>query len=571
MKVWEDAMKGRSIQKRNAYIWLYFLASMFLVASCNRASNVAPSDIGVAISLDAITITWQDNSEGETGFAIDRKLVSEEDFSELGVVDPDTVTYTDSTVVVGESYVYRVRVLGLESGEVASPETEPVTPALGESASLTIVFASDSSGSGNVTSSPEGLNCTLGEGSVCQANFPLGSTVTLTATPEPLSAFAGWTEGCESTLATCDVQLNESKTVEVRFVPGQNTLTVQKAGDGTGRVSSGTPPDIDCGEACVASYEGEVTFRLLAEADPGSSFTGWSENCTLVGSRCEVKIGGGQGATVVATFSKVPPPVIDSFTVAPTTAPVGSNVVFTWSVTGEEISGLTLRDDNPTTDDIDVTGQTSYTLTNVQETATYTLLATNAFGGSTTSSPVTLRVGTPPALSGFAAATNSDGSFTLSWTVSGDEPITYRLIDVGADAEVSPVPTGSPYVVRPTEFPATYRLEATNDFGAAEPQTLTIGTPIPAEIVTFRASTDFLIFPGEVTLSWVVRGSEPLKLSITRDDTGEVLPLSGLSGVLEVRVTRDTKFTLNIENPFDDDDREVRVRVRLDEDDDDDN
>ena len=165
-------MKERSRFQRNAYTWFYFLASIFLVVSCNRANNVAPSDIGVAISVEAITITWQDNSEGETGFAVDRKLVSEADFNELEVVDPNTVTYTDGTVVVGESYVYRVRVLGLESGEVASPETEPVTPAPGESASLTIVFASDSSGSGTVTSLPEGLNCTLTEGSVCQANFP---------------------------------------------------------------------------------------------------------------------------------------------------------------------------------------------------------------------------------------------------------------------------------------------------------------------------------------------------------------------------------------------------------------
>lgn len=563
-------MKGRS--RRNAYSWLYFLALIFVVASCNRANNVAPSDIGVAISLDAITLTWQDNSEGETGFAVDRKLVSEADFSELAVVDPNTLTYTDSTVVVGESYVYRVRVLGLESGEAVSPATEPVTPAPGESASLTIVFASDSTGSGGVSSVPEGLNCTLKEGSVCQATFPVGSTVTLTATPEPLSSFAGWTEGCESTSTTCEVQLTESKTVQVRFVPERNTLTVQKAGDGTGRITSGTPPDIDCGEACVASYEGEITFRLLAEPDVGSSFVGWSENCTLVGSRCEVKIGGGQGATVVATFSSVPPPVINAFAALPTTAPVGSNVVFTWNVTGEGVSSLVLSDDKPATPDIDVTGQTSYTLTNVQETATYTLQATNAFGGSTTSAPVTVRVGTVPVLSALAAATNTDGSFTLTWNVTGSEPITYRLIDVGANTEVSPSPTASPYVVRPTAFPVTYRLEASNDFGAAVPQSVTIGPPVPAEVVSFTPSTDFLIFPGNVTLSWAVQGSEPVTLTLTREDKNgeETIPITGLVGSLTVEVVRDTRFTLEVQNPFDSDDDEVRVRVRRDEEDEDD-
>jgi hypothetical protein len=205
-------MKGRST-RRNAYTWFYLLILTLVVASCNRANNPAPSDIGVAISLDAITVTWQDNSEGETGFAVDRKLTTDTDFTELVVVDPNTVTYTDSTVLVGESYVYRVRVLGLDGGEAVSPETQPVTPAPGESASLTIVFASDSTGSGSVSSSPEGLSCTLAEGGICQANFPVGNTVTLTATPEPLSAFAGWVEGCESTSTTCDVQLTESKTI----------------------------------------------------------------------------------------------------------------------------------------------------------------------------------------------------------------------------------------------------------------------------------------------------------------------------------------------------------------------
>jgi hypothetical protein len=562
-------MKGRST-RRNAYTWFYLLILTLVVASCNRANNPAPSDIGVAISLDAITVTWQDNSEGETGFAVDRKLTTDTDFTELVVVDPNTVTYTDSTVLVGESYVYRVRVLGLDGGEAVSPETQPVTPAPGESASLTIVFASDSTGSGSVSSSPEGLSCTLAEGGICQANFPVGNTVTLTATPEPLSAFAGWVEGCESTSTTCDVQLTESKTIVVRFVPQQNTLTVQKAGDGTGRVTSGTPPDIDCGEACIASYEGEVTFRLLAEPDAGSSFVGWSENCTLVGSRCEVKIGGGQGATVVATFSRVPPPAINAFAATPTTALVGSSVVFTWDVTGEGVSSLTLRDDKPATPDIDVSGQTTYTLTNIQETTTYTLVATNTFGGSTTSAPVTVRVGVAPVLSGFTAATNTDGSFTLSWNVTGSDPITYRLVDVGANTEVLPAPTGSPYVVRPSTFPVTYRLEASNEFGSAVPQTLTLGPVVAAEILDFRSSTDFLIFPGSAILTWGVVGNEPLTLSITRDDTGEVIPVSGLTGSLLVEVRKDTRFTLNVQNPFGDDDEEVRVRVRRDEDDDED-
>jgi Divergent InlB B-repeat domain len=556
-------MKGRSTYQRNAYRWLYLLALIFVIVSCNRANNLAPSDIGVAVGVDAITITWQDNSEGETGFAVDRKLASDVDFAELAVVDPNTVMYTDSTVVVGESYVYRVRALGLEGGEASSTETEPVTPAPKTTVTLGILFSSNSTGSGRVSSSPEGLDCTLKEGSVCQAPFPIGSTVTLTAAPEALSSFVGWVEGCEGTSPACQVELTENKTVQVRFVPVQNTLTVQKAGDGAGRITSGTPPDINCGEACVASYEGEIIFRLRAEADVGSSFVGWSENCKLVGKLCEVKIGGGKGATVTATFNKIPPPAINAFAALPTTAVVGSNVVFSWKVMGEGVSSLVLKDDKPATPDITVTGQTSYTL-KVQETATYTLVATNAFGGSTTSSSITVRVGTVPVLSALAATTNTDGSFTLSWNATGNKPITYKLIEETTNTEVLPAPKASPYIVKPTAFPATYRLEASNEFGVAIPRAVTIEPPVPAEILSFIPSTDYLIFPGKVTLSWVVQASEPVTLTLTRDDTGEVIGLSELTGVLEVEVVRDTRFTLDVQNPFGSDEEEERVRVRRD-------
>jgi hypothetical protein len=557
-----NVMKGRGSNRYNT--WLLLLLLIFLGA-CNRTSSVAPSDIGVAVTADAVTITWQDNSEGETGFAVDRKLVSDTDFIELAVLDPNVVTYTDTTVVVGESYIYRVRALGVEGGEVSSTETDPVTPApSSETATLTVLFASNSTGQGTVTSSPEGVNCALESGSVCQITVSAGSTVTLTATPSETSTFASWSEGCESTVPTCEVQMTEDKTVRVRFVPVLNTLTVRKAGDGVGRVTSGTPPDIDCGNACVASYDVTTTFRLRATPEPGSSFAGWSENCKPVGSLCEVTIGGGQGSTVTATFNKIPPPAIESFAVNPTLVPVGGNVTFSWTVTGQQVTTLVLKDNKPATADIPVTG-TSYTLQNVQETTTYTLTATNAFGSSTVSQPVTVTVGSPPALANLAATPNPDGTFTLTWTATGNGPITYRLIDVLANAEVAPAPTGSPYTFTPPTLPGAYRLEASSPFGVATPQIVTLVAPVPATIVSFAALPNFILSPGNVTLTWAVTGNEPFtELTITASDGRTPLTLSGPSGSLPVPVERDVEFTLNAANAFGRTSSKIAVGVGID-------
>ena len=59
---------------------------------------------------------------------------------------------------------------------------------------LTVVKAG--TGSGTVTSSPAGITC----GSTCSALFASGTSVTLTATADSGSTFAGWSgEGCSGT------------------------------------------------------------------------------------------------------------------------------------------------------------------------------------------------------------------------------------------------------------------------------------------------------------------------------------------------------------------------------------
>src|SRR5262249_21149539 len=59
---------------------------------------------------------------------------------------------------------------------------------------------------------PAGISC----GSTCAASFPPGTSVTLTATPQPGSIFTGWSSPCTG-VGTCRVTLSTARTVTATF------------------------------------------------------------------------------------------------------------------------------------------------------------------------------------------------------------------------------------------------------------------------------------------------------------------------------------------------------------------
>jgi hypothetical protein len=71
-------------------------------------------------------------------------------------------------------------------------------------------------GRGTVTSAPAGLHC----GHDCAEPYPPGTRVTLTATPDPDSAFSGWQEGCEGS-GPCVVTVGADTLVVATFTEGR--------------------------------------------------------------------------------------------------------------------------------------------------------------------------------------------------------------------------------------------------------------------------------------------------------------------------------------------------------------
>jgi hypothetical protein len=79
---------------------------------------------------------------------------------------------------------------------------------------LTLTISNPASGSGSVTSSPAGINCS----SSCTGDFSTGATVTLTATDGPQNThFTQWGGACSGISPTCTVTMNAATSVTALF------------------------------------------------------------------------------------------------------------------------------------------------------------------------------------------------------------------------------------------------------------------------------------------------------------------------------------------------------------------
>ncbi|NLX37046.1 MAG: hypothetical protein GXY68_10195, partial [Chloroflexi bacterium] len=181
-------------------------------------------------------------------------------------------------------------------------------------AQYTLTVTKAGTGTGTVTSSPAGITC----GSDCSELYDDGTSVTLTATAAAGSTFTGWSgSGCTGTGA-CSVTMDAAKSVEATFTLNSYTLSVTKAGTGTGTVTS-SPAGITCGSDCSEVFNHGTAVTLTAAAATGSTFTGWSGSGCTGTSACTVTMDAAK--SVEATFT------LNSYTLSVTKAGTGSGTV----------------------------------------------------------------------------------------------------------------------------------------------------------------------------------------------------------------------------------------------------
>jgi YVTN family beta-propeller protein len=228
------------------------------------------------------------------------------DTSPVGVA----ITADGSKVYVANFGSNNVSVIATASNTVIATIPVGVQPygfgaIIGPPTPTTLTVSETGTGSGQVTSSPAGINCSA-TSNQCAAPFAAGAEVTLTASAAAGSAFAGWSGGGCSGTGTCAVAMSMAQNVSANFTAVTEPLTVAEAGSGQGQVTS-SPAGINCSASsnqCAAPFAVGSQVTLTASASVGSSFAGWSGGgCGGTGT-CQVTMSAAQNVT--ATFNVLP-------------------------------------------------------------------------------------------------------------------------------------------------------------------------------------------------------------------------------------------------------------------------
>ncbi|OGR10329.1 MAG: hypothetical protein A2341_24055 [Deltaproteobacteria bacterium RIFOXYB12_FULL_58_9] len=167
----------------------------------------------------------------------------------------------------------------------------------------TLTVTKAGTGTGTITATPA-LSCS---GNTCTGTFAGGTAVSITATPDAGSTFAGWGGACGSGTGTCSLNISSNTTATATFNTTVNTyaLTVTKAGTGTGTVTS-NPAGISCGTTCpnaTYSFNSGTSVTLSAAVGTNSSFAGWSGDGTSCGTTATCVVTMSAAKSVTATFN----------------------------------------------------------------------------------------------------------------------------------------------------------------------------------------------------------------------------------------------------------------------------
>ncbi len=175
-----------------------------------------------------------------------------------------------------------------------------VTLAPGSTPLVNLTTSYVGNGSGQVTVTPAGISC----GANC-SQYPSGTTLTLTATPNSGSKFMAFGGGVCATTNPCSFAITTSTAVTGIFHLGDSAtsgpvnLTASSSGTGSGSVAM-TPVGTACGTNCM-QYNPGTAVTVIAVPNSGSTFSSFSGGGCASTNPCSFTITA--TTTVAATFT----------------------------------------------------------------------------------------------------------------------------------------------------------------------------------------------------------------------------------------------------------------------------
>ena len=226
-----------------------------------------------AVDTYRLTVSKQGQGQGtvtSSPSGIDCGPTCDSQFSQFN--DAEVVTLTASAAQGSEFTGWSGACSGTAPCQVTMNEARQVAATFQQEVprTLTLSVTRPGTGQGTVTSSPAGIDC----GSVCQAAFEEGTTVTLTATAVSGSTFTGWSGACSGT-GPCQVTMSQAREVTATFTASEPPrLTITKFGPGPRRLNATTiirMAWVECEVGTCRIDQAEMSFRARGKPFPGTA------------------------------------------------------------------------------------------------------------------------------------------------------------------------------------------------------------------------------------------------------------------------------------------------------------
>jgi len=153
-------------------------------------------------------------------------------------------------------------------------QLSPITPQT-TLRNFNLVITQTGGGQGNVTRWPNLIKGATSCGAGC-TSYPLGTTITLTATPAQCSSFSGWGGSCSGIAPKCTLMMKGNRTVTATFTPLTATYQPDRSVE---------RPMCDECYYCKAVVRGTSIYCQFGTM-PQGVILNWTRDCNEVANWC---------------------------------------------------------------------------------------------------------------------------------------------------------------------------------------------------------------------------------------------------------------------------------------------